>query len=118
MAYRKSELSAMPKSALKAMNGKAPDVQATITVLAQLADTARRDGMLALEMKLEDIKDRFVQLGGQLLVDDRVIGYASSPSRTTAVPVAPHAALARRFHPASGRADRLQSSRRTGDGAH
>jgi chemotaxis protein MotA len=69
MAYRKAELTSMPKSALKAMNGRAPDVQATITLLAQLADTARRDGMLALEMKLEEIKDRFVQLGVQLLVD-------------------------------------------------
>lgn len=69
MAYRRSELVQMPQSALKAVRGVAPDVQSTITQLAQLADTARRDGMLALEMKLEDIKDRFVQLGVQLLVD-------------------------------------------------
>lgn len=69
MAYRKSELVNLPKSALKAMRGKPPDVQATITQLGRLADTARRDGMLALEMKLEELEDRFVQLGVQLLVD-------------------------------------------------
>lgn len=69
MAYRKAELSAMPTSALKAMKGNVPDVQETITKLARLAEVARRDGMLALEARLEEIDDRFLQLGIQLLVD-------------------------------------------------
>ncbi|MEX2548932.1 MAG: MotA/TolQ/ExbB proton channel family protein, partial [Nitriliruptoraceae bacterium] len=37
--------------------------------LAQLAEVARRDGMLALEARLEGIEDRFVRTGVQLLVD-------------------------------------------------
>ena len=69
MAYRKSEIGRMPKSAVKAVKGEAPDVQETITQLARLAEVARRDGMLALEDKLEEIEDRFLTLGLQLLVD-------------------------------------------------
>lgn len=69
MAYRRSELTGMPKSALKAIKGTVPDVQDTITQLAKLAEVARRNGMLALEEKLESIDDRFLQLGLQLLID-------------------------------------------------
>lgn len=67
--YRKSELSALPKSAVKAVRSDVPDIQATITHLAKLAEVARREGMLALEAKLEDIEDRFVRIGVQMLVD-------------------------------------------------
>jgi chemotaxis protein MotA len=69
MAYRKTELAALPKSALKAIKGGTPDAQETITELAKLAEVARRDGMLALESRLEDIEDRFLVVGLQLLVD-------------------------------------------------
>lgn len=69
MAYRTSELSMMPKSAMKAIRAEVPDVQDTITQLARLAETARREGMLALERQMEEIDDRFLQLGVQLLVD-------------------------------------------------
>jgi chemotaxis protein MotA len=69
MAYRLNEIKMMPKSAIKAIKGEAPDVQDTITQLARLAEVARRDGMLALEDKLEEIDDRFLTLGLQLLVD-------------------------------------------------
>lgn len=69
MAYRKVDLAAIPKSTVKAIKGQALDVQDTITQLAQLAEVARRDGMLALEAKLESIEDRFVRTGVQLLVD-------------------------------------------------
>jgi chemotaxis protein MotA len=69
MAYRKNEIGRMPKSAVKAIKGDAPDVQETITQLARLAEVARRDGMLALEDKLEEVEDRFLTLGLQLLVD-------------------------------------------------
>jgi chemotaxis protein MotA len=69
MAYRKNELATMPRSAMKAVRSDVPDVQTTITELARLAEVARRDGMLALENKLEELDDRFLQLGVQLLVD-------------------------------------------------
>lgn len=69
MAYRKNELLNMPKSAVKAVRSEIPDVQDTITELAKLAEVARREGMLALEDKMEEIDDRFLELGVQLLVD-------------------------------------------------
>lgn len=69
MAYRTSELGMMPKSVVKAIKADVPDVQVTITQLAKLAEVARRDGMLALETRLEEVDDRFVRLGLQLLVD-------------------------------------------------
>jgi chemotaxis protein MotA len=69
MAYRTSELATLPRSALSAVRADVPDVADTITSLARLADTARRDGMLALEAKLDELDDRFVTLGIQLLVD-------------------------------------------------
>lgn len=69
MAYRKSDMTTIPKSTIKAIKGQSLDVQDTITQLAQLAEVARRDGMLALEARLEGIEDRFVRAGVQLLVD-------------------------------------------------
>jgi chemotaxis protein MotA len=69
MAYRRTELSAMPRSALKAIKGESLDVQDTITQLARLAEVARRDGMLALEARMEETEDRFLRSGVQLLVD-------------------------------------------------
>jgi chemotaxis protein MotA len=69
MAYRKNELMLMPRSAMKALRGDVPDMQETITELGQLADTARRQGMLALEARAESIDDRFLATGVQLLVD-------------------------------------------------
>lgn len=69
MAFRKQELGVVPKSVVKAIKADVPDVQEIITDLARLAEVARRDGMLALESRLGDVDDRFVQLGLQLLVD-------------------------------------------------
>src|SRR5689334_4728500 len=37
--------------------------------LVSLAETARRDGLLALEDRLAEIKDPFVQLGVQMAID-------------------------------------------------
>ncbi|GGI06711.1 motility protein A [Egicoccus halophilus] len=69
MAFRKADIGSLPKSTVKAIKGDSLDVQTTITQLAQLAEVARRDGMLALEARLETIEDRFVRTGVQLLVD-------------------------------------------------
>ncbi|HVL99753.1 MAG TPA: motility protein A [Egibacteraceae bacterium] len=69
MAYRKADLSRFPKAALQAFRGSPPDVDATVTTLAGLADTARKDGMLALEARLVDVSDEGVRRGLQLVVD-------------------------------------------------
>ena len=69
MAYRASELKTFPKAARKAIRSDVPDVQDTITALAKLAEVARREGMLALERQMDQINERFLELGVQLLVD-------------------------------------------------
>ncbi len=45
------------------------DYQAIIEQLVSLAETARRDGLLALEGKLEQVDNPFVKLGVQMAVD-------------------------------------------------
>lgn len=46
-----------------------PDVPALIEQLVSLAETARRDGLLALESRIEDVPNPFIVLGIQMAVD-------------------------------------------------
>jgi len=48
---------------------KAPDAGELIEQLVSLAETARRDGLLALEGRLEEISNPFIVLGVQMAVD-------------------------------------------------
>ena len=48
---------------------KQPDVSELIEQLVSLAETARRDGLLALEGRLEDVSNPFIVLGIQMAVD-------------------------------------------------
>lgn len=69
MAYRLTDLSRIPKALIYALTGTPPNPDAAVTQLARLADTARREGMLALEGRLEEVDDAFVRQGLQLVVD-------------------------------------------------
>lgn len=70
-------LTALPlKDALKVIGvlkkvifNKSEDVTAIIQLIVSLAETARRDGLLALENRLTEISDPFVVLGVQMAVD-------------------------------------------------
>ncbi|MHC4910734.1 MAG: motility protein A [Planctomycetota bacterium] len=59
----------MPKVTLKAVFGETQDPGATIKQLVELAETARRDGILALENVIEEINDAFLVSGIQMAVD-------------------------------------------------
>jgi chemotaxis protein MotA len=48
---------------------KPPEISALISTIVSLAETARRDGLLALEAKMEEIADPFIVLGIQMSVD-------------------------------------------------
>lgn len=48
---------------------KLPDVPKIVDTLVGLAETARREGLLALEHKVAEIKDPFIVLGIQMAVD-------------------------------------------------
>lgn len=69
MAYRKRDVTRMPKVLAQAFTAKPPDVDEIVTQLAALADVARRQGMLALEGKLGELTDEALRDGAQLLVD-------------------------------------------------
>ncbi len=48
---------------------KTPSIPQLIEQVVSLAETARREGLLALESKLEDIDNQFIILGVQMAVD-------------------------------------------------
>jgi chemotaxis protein MotA len=53
----------------KTMLNRPPDVQKLIVQLVSLAETARKDGLLALEARMDEINDPFIKLGIQMSVD-------------------------------------------------
>lgn len=53
----------------KVFLNKIDDVSSLIETIVSLAETARRDGLLALESKVEEIEHPFVVLGIQMAVD-------------------------------------------------
>ena len=65
----KSDLGRIPSTAIKALKGAVFENSATVTTMAQLADIARREGVLALESRLDDIEDDFLRKGAQLILD-------------------------------------------------
>ena len=69
MAYRKAHLSVIPASFRAATKNSPPELDEIIDTLGPLADVARREGMLALEARIETIEDDFLRSGVQLLVD-------------------------------------------------
>ncbi|MCA9100201.1 MAG: motility protein A [Planctomycetales bacterium] len=48
---------------------KSDDVRELIALIVSLAETARREGLLALEAKIDDIDNSFIVLGIQMAVD-------------------------------------------------
>jgi len=59
----------MPMVAKKVFLNKRQDIQALIAQIVSLAETARRDGLLALEGRMEEIENAFITLGAQMAVD-------------------------------------------------
>ena len=59
----------LPRVLSKSLFNRAPDMRRTVRLLVSLAETARREGLLALEDRIEEIDDRFLRQGVQLAVD-------------------------------------------------
>lgn len=53
----------------KVFLNKVESIPALIETIVSLAETARRDGLLALESKIEDVENPFIVLGIQMAVD-------------------------------------------------
>jgi|CXWL01.1.fsa_nt_gi chemotaxis protein MotA len=59
----------MPRVMMKVFRSTPVDVKGMIVQIVSLAETARRDGLLALEGRLEEVTNPFIKLGIQLAVD-------------------------------------------------
>ncbi|MHC4990574.1 MAG: motility protein A [Planctomycetota bacterium] len=59
----------MPKVLTKTLTSKSSDPTQMVSQLVGLAETARRDGILALENRVEEIEDAFLVRGIQMAVD-------------------------------------------------
>jgi chemotaxis protein MotA len=58
-----------PQVIFKAFFNRPEDPQELIAQMVNLAETARRDGLLALEQRLPEFENRFIRLGIQMAVD-------------------------------------------------
>ena len=67
--YQMPDVKRFPKALIKAFTGKVPSGSGIVDTLMACAETARRDGVLALEAKLEEIDDDFLKAGLQYVVD-------------------------------------------------
>ncbi|MCU1393254.1 MAG: Flagellar motor rotation protein MotA [Ilumatobacteraceae bacterium] len=67
-SFTVGEVLKMPKLAIKGF-GKPAQLSGTITQMCDLAEVARKDGALALEARMNDVKDPFLRHGMTLLVD-------------------------------------------------
>lgn len=67
-AFTVGEVMRMPKLAIKGF-GKPAELSGTITQMCELAEVARKDGALALESRMAEVKDPFLRHGLTLLVD-------------------------------------------------
>ena len=68
-AYSVGDIMKMPKVLIKSVTGKVTPIAEQITAILELADIARKDGHLALESKITEIKDPVLKHGLTLLVD-------------------------------------------------
>ena len=59
----------IPKMYMKAFNNEPPDLNATVSELVGYAESARRDGLLALDEVTNQIEDPYTKKGLQLVVD-------------------------------------------------
>ena len=68
-AFPASRFVKLPKVVMKTMFSRSPDPRELIKQLVELAEVARRDGILALESSVEQIEEEFLVRGIQMAVD-------------------------------------------------
>jgi chemotaxis protein MotA len=69
MSFPLKNMLGTPQVAKNAFFNKAVSIPQLIEQIVSLADTARRDGLLALENRLDEINNSFIILGVQMAVD-------------------------------------------------
>jgi chemotaxis protein MotA len=69
MSNEMADMKAIPKAMIRSLKSVEVDFNQRISYYLQMADLVRRDGLLALESRIKEIDDRFVQYGLQMLTD-------------------------------------------------
>ncbi len=69
LSFSLNDLKIVPKLLTVAFFRNPPDPTETIELIVRLAEEARREGLLYLENRLEEIQDPFLRKGIQLVVD-------------------------------------------------
>jgi len=69
IAFPLGTLLLFPKILMKLFFPKSPELTPVIEQLVEFSEIARRDGILALENKTDDIQDPFILMGVQMAVD-------------------------------------------------
>lgn len=69
IAFPITSLLTLPRVTRKTISPQTQDLLAVITQLVEFSEVARREGILALENKAEQIEDPFLLLGVQMAVD-------------------------------------------------
>ena len=67
--YQQTDLGRVGKAYAKALTGKVGSSVGLVQVLVECSEVARREGVLALEPKLEEVEDPFLKTGLQQVVD-------------------------------------------------
>lgn len=86
IAYSPKDMAGIPKQLIQAIKGKPAPLEPLVKELVELAEVSRREGMLALEGRINSINDPFLRHGVALLVDgadegrirEELDGYAGS----------------------------------------
>jgi chemotaxis protein MotA len=68
-AYELQDIANLPKVVVRAMKSSSYDLSDRISMYMRLAESARREGLLALDSQLDDIDDAYVQYGLRLVTD-------------------------------------------------
>ena len=67
--YQMGDIKRVPKGIIISMTGKEEDPGDAVDTLMSFAELARKEGVLALEAKLEGLEDEFMKAGLQQIVD-------------------------------------------------
>lgn len=68
-AYEVADVVGLPKAMLRAMKASDADLGDRISMYMRLAESARREGLLALDAKIEEIDDPYIRYGLRLVTD-------------------------------------------------
>jgi len=68
-AYRMEDAKRLPKGFIVAFTASPPEPDALVTQMMEFSEAARREGLLALEAKMEELEDPFLKAGLTMVVD-------------------------------------------------